>query len=69
MENSFSKMNVTNKQDWSDERWTVDYPADFEKVKEVIEYFSPSLAFGWSDVLRLQEKVRPILQDCEIERD
>ena len=69
MDNSFSKMNVTNKQDLSGERWTVDYPADFEKVKEVIEYFSPSLAFGWSDVLRLQEKVRPILQDSEIERD
>jgi len=40
-------------ENYSDERWTVDEPEDFEVISNVFEYFHPSRDFGWKDVLAL----------------
>lgn len=49
----FSLENFESEVDLSKQRWTVDYPADFEFVKGVFEHFKGmETTFGVSDVLR-----------------
>ncbi len=50
----FQVRNIANAEDYSDERWTVDEPEDFEVIKRVFEYFAPRRDFGWRDVLALR---------------
>jgi len=50
----FSKSSVTNAEDLSSMRWTVDEPADLRVVDKVFKHFSPDVHFGWRDVLTLQ---------------
>jgi glutamate-1-semialdehyde 2,1-aminomutase len=50
----FKTKNVTNVEDFSSERWTVDEPEDFEVVKSIFNYFSPNLDFNWCQILELR---------------
>jgi len=52
----FSIENLACDTDWSEERWTVDEPADFEVVQKVFEHFHPRRDFGWLEVLSLSRK-------------
>jgi glutamate-1-semialdehyde 2,1-aminomutase len=52
----FRLINVTHSVDCSDERWTVDEPADFEVVRSVFGHFHPNRSFGWLDVLTLRRE-------------
>lgn len=56
VDNSFTTGNVSNTEDLSALRWTVDEPEDFQVIKKVFEYFSPNINFSWTDVLELQVK-------------
>jgi spore coat polysaccharide biosynthesis protein SpsF len=57
----FRLENFESKVDLSNERWTVDYPGDFEFVKGVFEYYEGmESSFTVSDVLRYIE-IDPIL--------
>jgi len=49
----FTTTFVSEDEDWSNLRWTVDEQADFTVVKAVFEHFAPELHFGWRDVLSL----------------
>jgi len=49
------RMNLSNKVDYSDDRWTVDDSEDFEVICNVINYFSPDLSFSWKDVIKLKQ--------------
>lgn len=40
--------------DLSDFRWTVDEESDFSVIKNIFQYFSPRIDFGWREVLDLQ---------------
>jgi len=51
----FSTLNVTNINDLSDERWTVDEPEDFEVIKGIVEHFIPRIDFDWLEVMKLRE--------------
>ena len=51
----FTKGGITNDQDLSCLRWTVDEPADFKVISDVFDHFSPNIHFGWRDVLELYE--------------
>ena len=51
----FKRLNYTNKNDLSNERWTVDDTEDFEVMENVIKHFAPSLDFSWQDVLKLKQ--------------
>jgi glutamate-1-semialdehyde 2,1-aminomutase len=54
----FKTKNVVNSIDFSDERWTVDEPEDYEVIKSIFEYFSPKIDFTWSEILQAR-KCRP----------
>ncbi len=53
----FRKGNVANSVDYSAERWTVDEPADFEVITNVIRSFLPRTDFSWREVMQLREKM------------
>jgi glutamate-1-semialdehyde 2,1-aminomutase len=50
----FKVLNFTNSKDYSNERWTVDEPEDYQVVKSIFEYFSPRIYFSWGEVLQLK---------------
>jgi glutamate-1-semialdehyde 2,1-aminomutase len=52
----FSKASVTNVDDLSRMRWTVDETADLQVADKVFKHFSPDIHFGWRDVLALHDK-------------
>jgi glutamate-1-semialdehyde 2,1-aminomutase len=52
----FTQATVSNDEDLSALRWTVDEAADFEVIRSVFERFAPNVHFGWRDVLDLQRR-------------
>ena len=52
----YTKSNISNKQDLSDLRWTVDCQEDLDIIIRIFEYFKPNIHFSWKDVLKLYEK-------------
>ena len=50
----FSKAGMSNPEDLSYLRWTVDEPEDLQVVTKVFESFSPNILFSWQQVLELQ---------------
>ena len=48
--------NLSYKEDKSSERWTVDFPEDFEVISRVFEYFHPKIDFSWLEVLELRRQ-------------
>jgi len=56
----FKTKNVSNSEDFSSLRWTVDEHEDFQVISNVFSYFSPDIFFSWRDILDLQ-KTQPAL--------
>jgi glutamate-1-semialdehyde 2,1-aminomutase len=54
----FKQQSITNIEDHSEKRWTVDEPEDFEVIENVFKHFAPCINFTWLEVLALQ-KSRP----------
>ena len=52
----FSQVNVSNAENLSNERWTVDEPEDFEVMRKVFEHFHPRRDFGWLEVAALRNE-------------
>lgn len=52
----FRVKSLTNNEDLSALRWTIDEQSDFELVTYVFKHFSPDIFFSWGDVLNLQKK-------------
>ena len=52
---TFSKGNLTNSEDLSKKRWTVDELEDFIVINRIFEYFYPNILFSWKDVYALQK--------------
>lgn len=52
----FSRAAMTNDEDLSALRWTVDEPVDHEVVARVFAHFAPDIHFGWRRVLELQRE-------------
>ena len=53
---NFSKSSIKFTEDLSSLRWTVDEPEDFLLVKNIFDYFSPSINFSWLEVLELTKQ-------------
>ena len=51
----FNVANYLNKNDYSNQRWTVDWPEDFELIKEIFEYFTPEIFFSWEAIISLYQ--------------
>ena len=52
----FKISSISSDLDYSDMRWTVDEPEDFEVVRNIFDYFWPRTDFGWKEVLQLYKK-------------
>ena len=52
----FTKGTISNDQDLSLLRWTVDEPADFRVVSDIFDHFSPNIHFGWKEVFQLYKE-------------
>jgi len=51
----FKNQNVSNSNNYSMERWTVDEPEDYEVIKSIFKHFSPKIDFSWDEVIQLKE--------------
>lgn len=49
-----SRAAMSNEEDLSALRWTVDEPEDLSVIRAVFDHFSPEIHFGWRQVLELQ---------------
>lgn len=59
----FRILNITNSIDESSLRWTVDYPEDFEFIKQIYEnLYNENTVFGMSDVLNLLKIKSDLIQ-------
>lgn len=48
---------VANEQDWSQYRWTLDTPEDYELLQRIFNHlYSPDVHFSWTDVLKLMQQ-------------
>ncbi len=52
----FSKYNLENEIDFSNERWTLDEYQDYIVIKNIINEFYPSFDFTFKNILELKEK-------------
>ncbi len=52
----FKKRNISSKNDYSFERWTVDEPQDLLFIKNIFQAFSPRIHFAWREVIQLKIK-------------
>jgi len=52
----FRQTIVSNDEDLSGLRWTVDEECDFKVICNVFNYFSPNIHFSWKEVVNLQRK-------------
>ena len=59
---SFKKRNITNPQDLSKERWTVDEPADLVVVRQIFQSFAPRTDFAWKEVMKLKQRLPAIFE-------
>ena len=51
---NLKKVNVSNDNDLSNERWTVDEPEDMLVIQNILNHFEPELDFSWKDVIKLK---------------
>lgn len=58
----FLKSAITNTEDLSNERWTVDESDDFEVVRAIFEHFHPRVDFGWKEILDLRHAKPSLFQ-------
>lgn len=56
----FRTLNIVYTDNYSNKRWTVDEPEDFEVIKNIFKHFAPRQDFSWLEVLELQRQ-RPDL--------
>lgn len=56
----FKIYNRVNDVDYSDKRWTVDEPEDFEVVRNIFDHFHPDIFFSWERIIEA-EKVKSSL--------
>lgn len=50
----FTKGNYLSKNNFSEERWTVDEPEDLLVIQSIFSYFSPRVDFSWQEVIKLR---------------
>jgi glutamate-1-semialdehyde 2,1-aminomutase len=62
----FSQAAMTNEEDLSKLRWTVDEPADFEVISEIFGHFAPQIHFSWEEVLAFQKSQPALFANNEI---
>ena len=54
--NKFLTNNVSNTDDFSELRWTVDEQFDLDVITNVFDYYKPNISFSWKSILQLYSK-------------
>ncbi len=54
---------VSNSEDFSDRRWTVDEQEDFLVIQKIYKHFFPNIHFSWKDIMKLEEEKPDIFID------
>ena len=54
--NTKNKLNISNTNDYSSLRFTIDEHDDFKTLKSIFKYFYPNIYFGWKKIVKLVEK-------------
>ncbi|MBH09559.1 MAG: glutamate-1-semialdehyde aminotransferase [Candidatus Marinimicrobia bacterium] len=49
------KENLSNDVNYSDLRWTIDEPDDFQVISNIINHFTPNLNFSWRKIIDLKK--------------
>lgn len=67
--NLFKLLSVTDSNDWSRYRWTVDTCEDLQFVRSVYERLGCNDLFGWHDIFKLCEKEPALIElNCHIKQ-
>jgi len=59
---NIKKFNLSNSQDLSNLRWTVDYPEDLEVINKIIDKLNTNLYFSWEEILNIQKNHSEIFE-------
>ncbi len=51
----FSKLNIISDEDFSNLRWTLDEPEDYELIENIFNHFKNDIHFNWKRVLEYQQ--------------
>ncbi len=51
----FKKYSIKNSVNYSNRRWTLDYPEDYIFFKKVFKYFSKNIFFSWKDLIKAEK--------------
>jgi glutamate-1-semialdehyde 2,1-aminomutase len=60
---SYKKFYLKSPIDYSDERWTVDEPADFIVVQNIFNHFFPVTNFSWKDIIQARLENPKLFED------
>ena len=52
---TFKRVNLKNKKDYSYLRWTLDQKEDLKVIDSIIKNFKPNIYFSWSQILKLTQ--------------
>ena len=63
------KFNISNKINFSNIRWTLDEPIDYEVLKKIYNHFKPKIYFTWKDALYYCLKNKKILINKHLMRN
>jgi len=62
----FTKSSLTNKEDLSHLRWSVDEQEDLEMISDIFDFFHPNILFDWTDVIKLLESAPNLIKNSHI---
>lgn len=66
----FKQMNITNDEDYSSIRVTVDEPVDLEVVEGVFRHYQPDIFFSWKKIIQLKKECPKVFyKNSEIDRN
>ena len=52
---TFKRVNLKNKKDYSYLRWTLDQKEDLKVIDSIIKNFKPNIYFSWSQILKVTQ--------------
>ena len=58
----FNKVNIENKVNYSNLRFTLDYELDLKLIKFIYNYFKPNIYFSFDEIINIKDKHKDIFK-------
>ncbi len=58
----FNKVNIKNKVNYSNLRFTLDYELDLKLIKYIYNYFKPNIYFSFNEIINIKNKYKDIFE-------